>query len=243
MDQKVTDFFNSNKDIEHNKDMLSIPSEFIDNVNDAFDWIRHSSKCKSLRLDIDTDISEIKEEIRNKTSLAIPHRSHPGWRSLTLFGYSSCMTNSVEHYMEIGFDFAGVEPNWTDVSKFFPKTVSWLKKFNPIKKFNRIRIMVLDPGGASSPHVDYPYGQYLCGPVNVAIIHPYGAEFVLENGGLVPWKEGDFRTMDLGSIHCVRNIGQEERVHLIISPERDGWDNEESKELAYRSYLKQFTER
>ena len=240
MDQKVTDFFNSNKDIEHNKDMLNAPHGM--NSTELFDWIRHSSKCKSLRLDINTDVSELKEEIKNKTLLAIPHRNHPGWRSLTLFGYSSSMTNSYEHYKESGIDFTGIEPDWTDVSKFFPKTVEWLKKNNPLKDFVRIRIMVLDPSGSSSPHVDYPYGQYLCGPINVAIINPDGAEFVLENGGMVPWKEGDVRTMDLGSVHCIRNIGTSERVHLIITPSKSDWDDS-AKELAIRSYLKQISKR
>lgn len=234
MDQVVIDFFNANKDIKHNKDMLQMP---VGNTEEVFNWIRYNSKCKSLRLDINTDVSELKEEIRNKTFLAIPHRDHPGWRSLTLYGYSSVMTNSFEHYKDLGILDDTHKPNWTDVCKFFPKTVEWLKKNNPLKEFVRIRIMVLDPQGSSSPHKDYPHGQLLCGPINVAIINPPGAEFVLENGGLVPWQEGDVRTMDLGSNHCVRNTGNEPRVHLIITPSNNDWDAD-AKALACRSYEK-----
>jgi len=245
MDQNVTNFFKINKDIVHNKDMLLAPDDLLNNTETFFKWIRHESKCKSLRLDLNADVSDIKEEIENKTFLAIPHRSHPGWRSITLYGYSSIMTNSHEHYKENGFDFTDFKLDWTDISKFFPKTVAWLKENNPLKEFVRIRFMILDPGGSSSPHKDYPFGQFLCGPINLAITQPKGAEFVLENGGCVPWKEGDFRTMDLGSVHCVRNTGLENRIHMIISPFNDGindWDIQ-AKELACQSYLKQFSER
>lgn len=235
MDQ-VTRFFNENKDIVHNRDMLPPPAEL--STTDFFDWIRHRSKCKSLRLEINTDITDLKEEIKNKTFLAIPHRDHPGWRSLTLYGYSSVMTNSYEHYKQLGI-ISDQEPGWTDICKFFPKTVEWLKLNNPLKEFARIRLMVLDPAGSSSPHKDYPYGQMLCGPINIAIINPPGAEFVLENGGLVPWKEGDVRTIDLGTNHCVRNIGNEPRVHIIITPSSNDWDID-AKELACKSYLKSF---
>lgn len=241
MDYDVATFFNNNKNILHNKDMLEPPKDLINDTESFFKWIRHSSKCKSLKLD-NLNVSEIKEEIKNKTFLSIPHRDHLGWRSITLYGYSSIMINSYEHYKEIGFDFSNVNPDWTDISKFFPKTVSWLKKNNPLTDFVRIRFMILEPNGSSSPHKDYEHGQFLCGPINLSITQPLGAEFVLENGGCVPWVEGDLRTMDLGSNHCIRNLGSEPRIHMIITPSSNDW-NIESKELACCSYLKQIAER
>jgi hypothetical protein len=242
VDQRVIDFFEDNKKILHNNNILIPQSELINDTEIFFKWIRYKSNCKSLRLDIDVDVSEIEEGIKNKIFLSIPHRNHPGWRSITLYGYSSIMTNSYEYYKEIGFNFSNIIPDWTDISKFFPKTVSWLKKNNPLTDFDRIRFMILDPGGSSSPHKDCSYGQYVCGPINISITQPQGSEFVLENGGLVPWTKGDFRTMDLGSNHCVRNIGLEPRVHMIITPSEKDW-NIEAKELACRSYLKQLSER
>ena len=61
MDNKVTDFFNANKDIEHNKDALPVPAEFINATTDEeitqfFKWIRHESRRKSLLLAIDTQV-------------------------------------------------------------------------------------------------------------------------------------------------------------------------------------------
>lgn len=229
MDQLVTDFFNLHRDVPHNKDILAIPSEFINATTDEeitayFRWIQTQSKCKSLRLDINVDVTELKEEIKNKTSLAVSHREHTGWLSITLYGYSSIMTNSYEYYKQQGIVTDNDVPGWTDISKFFPKTVEWVKQNSPIKNFVRVRIMILEPNGYAIPHRDYAKGQMLCGPVNVAIINPPGFEFTLENGGLVPWKEGDVRTMDVGSFHSIRNTGGEPRAHLIITPNSNGWD-------------------
>lgn len=242
MDQLVTDFFNLNRDVSHNSDMLPIPNEFInaqtpEEIVAYFKWIQTQSKCKSLRLDIDTDVTELKDEIKNKTSLAVSHREHTGWLSITLYGYSSIMTNSYEYYKQQGLITDDDVTGWTDISKFFPKTVEWIKKNSPIKNFVRVRIMVLEPNGYAIPHRDYAKGQMLCGPINVAIINPPGFEFVLENGGLVPWKEGDVRTMDVGSFHSIRNTSNEPRAHLIITPSKNGWDLDAMR-LACSSFTK-----
>lgn len=242
MDKEVIDFFNDNKDIEHNKDALAVPAEFVNATTDEeitrfFKWIRHQSKCKSLRLD-KVSVEELKEEIRPKIPLAVIHRENPGWRSITLYGYSSIMTNSYEHYKEMGIVTDDMITDWTDISRIFPKTVAWIKKNSPLKEFNRIRLMILDPGSSSTPHKDYELGQALCGPINAAIINPVGAEFVLENGGLVPWKEGEFRSMDVGSLHCIRNTGTEPRVHIIIGPTKSDWDIGAMR-LACSSYIKE----
>jgi quercetin dioxygenase-like cupin family protein len=247
MDNRVTDFFNANKDIKHNKDVLSIPAEFLNiesdqTVTNFFKWIRHSSQCKSLRLDIDADISEIKQELKTRASLAIPHREHPTWKSITLYGYSSIMTNSYEQYKLDGLITDEDVTDWTDVSRFFPKTVTWLKENCPLKEFARIRVMVLEPGGSSDPHKDYEMGQALCGPINVAVVNPPGSEFVLENGGIVPWQEGDVRSMDLGSVHCIRNLSNEPRIHLIITPAKTDWDIDAMR-LACKSFIKYQRER
>ena len=166
------------------------------------------------------------------------HRDHPGWRSITLYGYSSIMTNSYEYYKELGIVTDKMTTDWTDISSIFPKTVSWIKENSPLKEFNRVRIMILDPGSSSTPHSDWPTGQLLCGPVNAAVINPPGSEFVLENGGLVPWEEGEVRSIDLGSLHCIRNLGTEPRVHIIISPSKTDWDIDAMR-IACSSYIKE----
>lgn len=247
MDQEVIDFFNLHRNTKHNKDVLPVPAEFLNATTDEeiksfFKWIRHNSQCKSLRFDIEADVSKIKEELKTRVDLAIPHRGHPGWRSITLYGYSSIMTNSYEYYKQQGLVSDSDTTDWTDVSRFFPNTVSWLKAYCPLKEYARIRVMILDPESSSNPHRDYELGQALCGPINIAVVNPQGAEFVLENGGLVPWQEGDFRSMDLGSVHCIRNLSNEPRIHLIITPSKQDWDIDAMR-LACRSFINYQRER
>ena len=246
MDQEVTEFFNTHSLTEHNKDALAVPTEFIGNLSDDdtrkfFKWIRHTSQCKSLKLG-NYDTSVLKEELSARVSLAIPHRGHPGWRSITLYGYSSIMTNSYEYYKQKGIISDSDLTGWTDICKFFPNTVEWIKQNSPLKEYARVRVMILEPGGSSSPHRDYEAGQALCGPINVAVSNPPGAEFALENGGLVPWQEGDIRSMDLGSYHCIRNTGSEPRIHLIITPSKTDWDIDAMR-IACSKYLEYQEER
>jgi len=229
MDKIVNDFFDKNSTIKHNKDILPPPPYFLSNnsescIKKSFYWLRHESRCKSLLLGNSSNLIDIKPEIKKVVPLAIPHREHPGWRSLTIYGYSSIMTNSYEHYKEEKIITDKDETDWTDICNLLPHTVSWLKNMSPLEQFSRIRIMVLDPGFSSTPHRDYYDGQALCGPINIAVINPKGSEFVLEDGGLVPWQEGEIRSMDLGSYHCIRNSGTEPRVHIIITPSKQDWD-------------------
>lgn len=246
MDKIVNDFFAEHMYVEHNKDILKAPQEFLDlefdsNVKNFFQWIRHDSRGKSLKYDITANVEEIKEELTSKVLLAVPHRECVGWRSITLFGYSSIMTNSYEYYTQQGI-ITNEKLEWTDVCKFFPKTVEWIKRHNPLASYSRIRIMILEPGGSSAPHKDYNAGQALCGPINIAIVNPPGAQFAIENGGLVPWEEGDFRSMDVGSLHCVRNIGNTHRIHIIITPSKEDWDIDAMR-MACKSFLKYQEER
>lgn len=244
MDQSVVDFFNKNIQIKHNKDMLPPPANFLENnsentIRKSFYWLRHQSQCKSLLLGQASNVNEIKAEIKKCIPLAISHRESIGWRSVTLYGYSSIMTNSYEQYKIDGLITDDDKTRWTDISNFLPKTVGWLKNISPLSSYSRIRIMVLDPGCSSEPHKDYYDGQALCGPINIAVINPKGSEFVLENGGLVPWEEGQIRSMDLGSYHCIRNNGTEPRAHIIITPPKDDWDLN-AMGLACRKYLEYY---
>ena len=247
MDNEVTNFFNLHKHHIHNKDVLPVPAHFLSALTDEeytsfFKWIRHHSLAKSLKYDITADVTSIQQELKERVSLAVPHRGHNGWRSITLYGYSSIMTNSYEYYKGKGLVTDDDTTDWTDISKFFPKTVAWVKQHCPLKEFARIRVMILEPGGSSNPHKDIQAGQALCGPINVAVVNPIGSEFVLENGGIVPWEENDFRSMDIGSFHCVRNTSNEHRIHLIITPSRNDWDIDAMK-MACRSFVKYERER
>jgi hypothetical protein len=223
--------------------MLKMPTEFAGYENDTtlmeqyFQWIRFKSQMGSMRLNIDADVTEVKKELSDRSFLAIPHRKDESnmWRVITLYGYSSIITDSPEYLRENNLLPEDIKLQWTDISPMFPKTVEWVKKNIPLKTVSRIRVMVVDPGGYIMPHRDYHHGQCACAGINIAIVNPEGAEFCLEENGLIPWEEGDVRVFDVGRYHCIRNNGNIPRIHLIVSPLSPEWDIE-AKRLACDSY-------
>jgi len=205
---------------------------------EQFNWIRHESGLATLRLDVPKPSGAMREEILQSLHLAVPHREDygKGWRSLTLHGHSSTMTDSDQAYKEKGFMLG--EKTWTDVAKYFPLTKKWITENIPFKKYGRVRIMIVDPGGHISPHKDYPNGQLLAG-INVAITHPEGTIFDIENYGNVEWQEGEARLIDLGSMHQVMNKSNEPRIHIIIHSEPiDDWSG--VMQLVCDSYGKEY---
>ena len=186
-------------------------------------------------------MAKVKEELIQRSILAIPHRSSEskGWRSITLHGLSSIMTEPEECYKdELGIVDHSVKQNWTDVARFFPKTIDWITKNIPLDQYARIRVMIVEPGGYIEPHSDTNMGQILGGAgVNIAITNPDGCEFCLEDSGLIPWKEGDVRMVDVHRYHSVRNNSLSERIHIIIHTDNLIW-NTSSIKLVCESYEK-----
>jgi len=74
--------------------------------------------------------------------------------------------------------------------------------------------MLLMPGGCIREHADYEVRKLAA--YNIAINNPEGVEFALEDAGLIPWKAGDARAIDIGRRHSVRHIGTIPRIHMII---------------------------
>lgn len=201
-----------------------------------FNWIQFSSNLKTLKLDINCDVEKLKTEIMPKIEVSTPHRSEDGegWRSVALHGYSSIMTDSDDHYRNLGFELMG-EKHWTSLSDFFPKTKRWILENIPFKKFGRVRLMIVEPGGYVYPHRDYLRGQCLAG-INVAINHPPEVKYLVA-GEEITWQEGDCRLIDIGSIHEIKNDSTESRVHIIVHGEPiDQW-GETMMKIVCRSYL------
>jgi hypothetical protein len=239
----ITKFFEVERSNIFNKDALHPPAKFISwETDDAvllayFNWIRGESKCASLRLLVDSSMVEVIKELEHKASyLAVPHRSgdSEGWRTITLYGYSSLMSDFSGYYKEIGIVDSDSIEGWTDVCQLFPHTVKWVKENIPFDSYSRVRVMLLEPGGTINPHRDWR-GQMLGGGINVAITNPEGVEFGIENGGLIPWVPGDVRMIDVARHHSVWNRSNIPRIHLIISPPGLTW-NKTAMQLACKSY-------
>ncbi len=241
----IEEFFNHNKQIKHNALSKTIPDEFLlwenspEVCRSFFNWIRQDSDTGSLKLDITSDISEVVAELSRAEFLAIPHRTDnsQGWRSIVLHGLCSIMTEAPYNYVNLGIVDNTAKETWTDASKFFPKTVAWIKENIPFKQFSRIRVMVLDPGGYIMPHQDIQR-SFLGGGLNVAFTNPPGTEFAVEDNGLIPWEPGDIRMINIGKLHSVRNLGNQPRIHMLVYPPlMEEWTLE-SMQLVCRSYIK-----
>lgn len=222
--------------------LKNIPDNFLNWETDTnvllnfFKWIRHESKCKTLTLQIDNDLNDLKTEIMSKIFLAVNHREDDskGWKSLTLHGYSSLMTESDDFYRTKDLDLPE-RKEWTSISKFFPKTKEWILKNIPFDNYGRIRIMIIEPGGFVLPHRDFKHGNLLAG-INVAITHPLEVEYLV-NDESIEWKEGESRLIDIGSIHSINNNSNLPRVHLIIHSEPiDQWSDKIMK-IVCKSYI------
>jgi len=240
--EHLNEFFDSAMRYAHYEMILPRPERFVEwrsnrqLTNEYCEWIMHSSNCPSLRLDIDVPHQAMLEEVMKQKHMFVKHRGddHPGWYSMTIHGQDVHLTQDMKWYIEHNvFDSDNSPPyQWTKLADLCPVTKDWLETCWPFSKFNRVRFMLLEPGGYIEPHTDYENRRLAA--FNVAISNPPGVEFAMEEAGLIPWEVGDARGIDIGRMHAVRNIGTEPRIHMII---HGLWGNG-FHELVCRSYDK-----
>jgi hypothetical protein len=234
----MIDFYNLCKKYKHyeliNKPPIHFSKWSTDNdlLQKYFRWICTESNCPSLLLSIYVPFKDIQVEVANLLDDFVKHRGdyHPGWFSITLHGVSKHITNhwSDDEYAKYNWQAMPLH-TWTEIEKDCPITVEWLKSL-PFDTFSRVRFMLLQPNGYIAPHQDIDKKD-LCA-YNIAITNPPNVEFAMEDAGLIPWKEGEFRAIDIGRKHAVRNLSGQNRIHMIIH----GQHNNEFKKLFCESY-------
>ena len=187
-------------------------------MQDYAKWIAKESNCPSLVMNIDVPYKQMALEAECLIHRFVKHRGewNPGWSSLTIHGQSAERTQPPHWYIDHGYDTEETSPpvGWTDIAEQCPVTVEWLRNTWPFKKYNRVRYMLLEPGGYIQPHHDFDTRALAA--FNVALSNPPGVEFALEESGLIPWEPGDARAIDIGRDHAVYNKGTENRIHMII---------------------------
>ena len=122
--------------------------------------------------------------------------------------------------------------HWTELSEQCPETTKWFKTQWPFTDYDRVRFMLIEPGGFIQPHADYDERRMAA--FNIAVSNPPGVDFAMEEAGCIPWEPGDVRAIDIGRKHAVVNNGTEDRIHMIVH----GKFNQNFKELLCRSYDK-----
>lgn len=187
-----------------------------------YKWIKYEANLPSLKLNIEMPVKDISDELATIEEHFVKHRGsiHPGWESMCLHGVSVDQTDDwrsrvYEHknYTEKPLH------TWTTIAEKCPRTIEWLNDVWPNAEYDRVRFMMLRPGGYIRPHQDNDNRGMEA--FNVAITNPPGVKFAMEDAGEIPWEVGDCRAIDIGRKHTVLNTSTEPRVHMIIHGKED----------------------
>lgn len=249
----IQHFFNQN--LGRRGPIWPVPQEFVDlrlhnldstpqdKINAFAEWIEKESHISSLKLTLDIPFKEMFEEARSCEAFFVKHREelNPGWESVCLHGLSPHQTEDFYRYGVDKRETAQSQYKWTEIADRCPVTVKWLRENFPMEKFDRVRFMLLKPGGYIQAHNDMDHQRGLSA-TNVALNQPEDCEMIFENYGVVPWKEGEVRRLDIGLNHSVYNGSKQDRYHMIIhgrvGNQWDAWCR-----LTVKSFLKDLNER
>jgi len=220
--------------VHNHYDFYNTPETDFESVHQKFNWIRDESNLPSLKLSINFPYEKVWEEVKSIEHRFVKHRGekHPGWESMCIHGVNTEQTDDWRSpiYQDKGYTEKPLH-TWTDIADNCPVLKSWLSDVFPGEGgYDRIRFMMLRPGGYIFPHQDYDNRSL--NAVNVAINNPEGCEFAMEDAGTIPWMPGDVRAIDIGRKHCVYNGSSEDRIHIIIH----GNHNVKFKQLVCDSY-------
>jgi Aspartyl/Asparaginyl beta-hydroxylase len=187
--------------------------------------IRRSLGYLTLQLPFDIPHQAMLAEAKKLREFFVAHRSggeHRGWRSLCLHGISSVHTENHDRYGFANRESAGYD--YTDISRFCPVSTAFFRDVLGYDSYDRVRFMLLEPGGYILPHEDVDWKQL--GPINIALNNPVGCEFAMEHWGLVPFSEGTANMLAVGHRHAVFNNSNEDRYHIIVHGTRaNQWQN------------------
>jgi hypothetical protein len=180
-----------------------------------YEMVEALRSVSTFKLKIEIPFDKMLHEAKSLNRDYVNHREDPnwGWKALCLHGTSPNQTND--------YDFYGFENReeacykWTEVAEQCPITTHWLKSIWPYDNYLRVRFVLLEPGGAILPHNDTD-GERGFFAVNIALNQPIGCLMAMEGFGIVPWRAGDVRLMDIGIRHSVVNLSSEDRYHIII---------------------------
>lgn len=162
----------------------------------------------------DFPLDSILKEVQSIKSLFVEHRDgevHRGWKSLCLHGLSARQTMC---YFDYGYTKEQAQYNWTEIAPLCPTTVDFFRTHFPAESYERIRFMLVEPGGYVAPHRDRNTASL--GPLSIALNAPANCHFGLEGHGLIPIRQGGFYLIDLSNRHSVFNQSPVDRFHITV---------------------------
>lgn len=182
-----------------------------------------------MKLLIDAPYKEMLSEAKAIEQHFVKHRTNQShlWFSICLHGIANEVTSIPEDH---GYDNA-TEMAWTEASKLCPGTTDYFKNVFPLDIYDRLRFMLVKPGGYIEPHSDSPdYNPNYA--INISLNNPKDC-FLLTEKGIVPFEDsGSVFLFNNHYEHCVVNNSDTDRYHIIVHGK---WDSR-IKELARESY-------
>lgn len=138
-----------------------------------------------------------------------------GWKSLTIHGLDED-TQSLNQYGD-NRKHTLDQLHWTWVADKCPAVKRFLTDVWPAEYLNRVRFMLLEPGGYILPHQDRPSDQKRLSVCNISLNMPEGCEMIMKDFGRVPFDDnGSAFLMDISNVHAVINNSSKPRIHMII---------------------------
>lgn len=210
--QVVKDFYEKNHSYQY------IYPKIPDNET-PIKWITSTAKIPYLPLQIDGPWKQILKEIHQADHLFVPHRNdgnNKGWSSLCLHGLGLHHTDAPSVYPEFrDIPDHKLPYKWTELADMCPVAYDYFKNTFPYQKYFRLRFMRLEPGGYITPHHDSQ--SFELGAVNISLNNPPGCNMVLENIGVVPFKDsGTVMAFNTSYEHSVWNQSNTVRYHMIV---------------------------
>ena len=188
---------------------------------DFFDpkWIVTESGWPYFKLSLfdKQPFNEMYKEAEQLIDQFYPHREDYGygWKSLTLHGLNED-TQSLGTYNHNRLETLD-QLSWTWVADRCPITKRFLTEVWPAEFLNRVRFMLVEPGGYILPHQDRSDDQRRLSVCNISLNNPAGCEFIFKNIGKVPFEDaGSAFLMDISNVHSVWNRSDKPRIHMII---------------------------
>lgn len=234
MEQWTRDFLDKHNDTD-TFDWQPLPAG---DMWSQFNWIVDHSDIPWLEvLGIDVPYKTMLQEAQNLRDLFVNHRynedGHAGWRSLAIHGISAEKTNTAEFY---GMDPATAIYTWTEIQDRCPVTVDFFRNHFPYDQYQRLRYMLLEPGGFIAPHSDNARSS-VGAAVNISLNNPQGCRFTTE-WGTIPFRdEGSVMMINNHYRHSVHNESTTDRFHIIV---HGGWKTPIWQQLVVESYRKKY---
>jgi hypothetical protein len=185
------------------------------NLGDQSRFICKGHPAPYLELLIDAPYADMLAEARALEPKFVTHRegdSH-GWRSLCVHGISAEKTDAANSYNLDAGDQSIY--NWTEIVDECPVTYNYFKNTFPYIRYQRVRFMLVEPGGYIEPHSDNA-NPMLTAAINISLNNPDEC-YLTTPMGYVPFKNsGSMFLFNNHYQHCVVNNSNEQRFHMIV---------------------------